>query len=106
MTAVAVAAAVVTGLWRDNTWRAVMVLGAVGVVTILVAWNGDGEEVARHTVEGLAEVHLCVLIAATVGVLTVIPRRRRRPPGAGVGAVGSQAVARSQAGARSQAVEQ
>jgi hypothetical protein len=92
MTVVAVGAAAVTRTWRENSWRAVMVLGAVGIVTILVAWNGDGEEVARHTVEGLAEVHLCVLIAATVGVLTVIPRRRRRPPGAVVDRVGSQAV--------------
>lgn len=69
MTAIGVAGAVVSGAWREHGWQVVMVLGALGVVSMLIAWQGDGEEVTRHTVEGFAEVRISVLVVALVGVL-------------------------------------
>ena len=55
-----------------------VLLGGLGIVTMLIAWHGDGEEVTRHTVEGFAELRASVLILAVVGVLHVVPRRRHR----------------------------
>jgi hypothetical protein len=81
MIVLAASAAAVTGTWRERGWQATMMLGGLGIFTILVAWHGDGEEVARHTVEGLAEVRVCVLIATTVALLRAIPGRRFRALG-------------------------
>ena len=69
MSVVAIAAAVVGGRWRRRSWLAVVMLAALGLVTMLIAWNGDGQEVTRHTIEGFAELHVCVLVAVTVAVL-------------------------------------
>jgi lipoprotein signal peptidase len=69
LTAVGVGAAAITGSWREHGWQVVMVLGALGVVAMLIAWQGDGEEVTRHTIEGFAEVRISVLVVAVVGVL-------------------------------------
>jgi hypothetical protein len=69
MTAVGVVAAAITGSWREHGWQVVMVLGALGVLAMLIGWQGDGEEVTRHTVEGFAEVRISVLVVAVVGVL-------------------------------------
>jgi hypothetical protein len=57
--------------------QAIVMLGALGIFTMLVAWHGDGQEVTRHTIEGFAEVRVCVLILFLVGVLRLIPARRR-----------------------------
>jgi hypothetical protein len=81
MTAVGLAGAVVTGSWRERGPWVVVGLGVVGVVSMLVAWQGDGQEVARHTVEGFAEVRVCVLILAIVGVLGGPGRRDRSSAG-------------------------
>ena len=87
LTVIGVVPAAVTGMWRERSWRVLVLLGALGLVTMLIAWHGDGEEVTRHTVEGFAELRACVLILAVVGVLSVVPRRvgaptaPRRPPG-------------------------
>jgi hypothetical protein len=61
------------------TWvvRAVVALGLIGLPVMLVAWNGDGEETTRHTFEGLAEIHLGVLIALLYVVLAPRVRRAR-----------------------------
>jgi hypothetical protein len=75
MTVIAVVAAGVTGYWRRWSWWVVMSFGGLGVLAMLVAWQGDGEEVARHTVEGFAQVRVCVLIATTVGLLRLVPTR-------------------------------
>jgi len=108
MTVVAVGAAAVAGTWRDRGWQAAMMLGGLGIFTILVAWHGDGEEVARHTVEGLAEVRVCVLVATTVAVLRVVPARRSRTrrhgppvesPPVGPETVGAEAVGAEAVGA-------
>ena len=78
MSVVGLATGGVTGLWRRRVWTALIMLGLLGIFTMVVAWNGDGQEVTRHTIEGFAEVRLCVLILITVGVLHFIPMRRRR----------------------------
>jgi hypothetical protein len=53
----------------------VMVLGLIGIPAMLAAWNGDGQEVTRHTIEGLAEVRLGVLISFLYVVLVQTPKR-------------------------------
>jgi hypothetical protein len=42
--------------------QALVGLGLLGIVAMFAAWSGDGQETTRHTLEGLAEVHLAVLI--------------------------------------------
>ena len=55
---VAAYASVLSRAWRQGVWRMVFALTVIGVLSMLVAWHGDGQEVTRHTVEGLAEVRL------------------------------------------------
>jgi hypothetical protein len=81
MSVVAIAASLYRRRWRERSWLAVVMLAALGVFTMLVAWNGDGQEVTRHTIEGFAELRVCVLIAATVGVLGLAKPTARRAPG-------------------------
>jgi hypothetical protein len=72
----AVVAAVVSLLsraWRQGVWRMVVALTLVGVLSIVVAWHGDGQEVTRHTVEGLAQLRLGLWIVIVVGVLGPTP---------------------------------
>jgi hypothetical protein len=90
MTLVSFAVAALTGMWRRRSWLVVAALGALGIVTMLVAWNGDGQEVTRHTIEGFAEVRLGVLLLIVVAVLGDWSRLRGRharsaatPDGAG-----------------------
>jgi hypothetical protein len=49
-------------LWRLRVLHAITALGVIGVPAMIWAWNGDGQEVTRHTVEGLAEIHLAALL--------------------------------------------
>jgi hypothetical protein len=72
--------AVGSGAWRDRSGQALVVLGALGVLAMLIAWQGDGQEVPRHTVEGFAEVRVCVLVMAVVGVLRAVPVGQRGRP--------------------------
>jgi len=44
------------------TWRFMVVFSAVGLVSMLLAWHGEGQEVTRHMVEGSVEVRLGVLL--------------------------------------------
>jgi hypothetical protein len=53
---------------------AVVGLGLLGIPAMFAAWNGDGQETTRHTLEGLAQVHLGVLIMLLYVILA-------RPPG-------------------------
>jgi len=55
--------------WRERPWRAVLILTGLGVVAMLVAWHGDGQEVTRHTIEGLAQLRLGLWILIVVGLL-------------------------------------
>jgi hypothetical protein len=49
--------------------RAVVVMAIVGMLAILIAWQGDGMEVARHTIEGNVEVRLAVLVTMLFALL-------------------------------------
>jgi hypothetical protein len=69
LSAVALYLGIVSEAWRTAPWRVVVVLTLVGIVGMLVAWHGDGQEVTRHTVEGFAAVRLGVWILFAVGLL-------------------------------------
>jgi len=49
--------------------RVLALFAVVGLASMLLAWHGDGQETTRHTVEGLAEVHLTVLLTVVLLVL-------------------------------------
>ena len=54
-------------LWRSGMRRevlAVTILGALGPVSMLLSWQGDGQEVTRHMVEGAVETRLAILVGA------------------------------------------
>jgi hypothetical protein len=53
--------------------QAIVGLGLLGILAMFAAWNGDGQETTRHTLEGLAEVHLGVLIMLLYVTLTRVP---------------------------------
>jgi len=65
----AVVVALTRGLDRDRVWRFTVAFAVVGLLTMLVAWHGDGQEVTRHMVEGSVEVRLGVLLALLVALL-------------------------------------
>jgi len=56
-------------LWRNRVAQAIVALGVIGLAAMIWAWNGDGQEVTRHTVEGLAQVHLGALLAVLVAIM-------------------------------------
>jgi hypothetical protein len=89
MAVAAVATAAVSGAWRCRAWGMVAALSMVGIIEMVVSWNADGQEAARHTIEGFLEVRLGVLILLLFGVFSsggrladalgsVRPGRRRR----------------------------
>jgi hypothetical protein len=53
---------------RGRPWQMMVAFTVIGVGSMLVAWHGDGQEVTRHTVEGLAEVRLGVWILLVIGL--------------------------------------
>ena len=59
--------------WRDGVWRMMLVFSAIGVLAMLVAWHGDGQEVTRHTVEGLAQLRLGLWIVILLWFLESAP---------------------------------
>lgn len=71
MGALALYLAVLSEAWRERPWRAVLALTGIGVLAMLVAWHGDGQEVTRHTIEGFAEVRLGVWILIVLGLLGI-----------------------------------
>jgi fluoride ion exporter CrcB/FEX len=76
-------AAVVVGTLKTRHLevnRAVQVvvgLGLLGLLAMLSAWSGDGQETTRHTLEGLAEVRLGVLIMLLYVLLARVPTRKK-----------------------------
>ena len=69
LAAVATYFSVMSGVWRQRPWRIVLILVGIGVLEMLIAWHGDGQEVTRHTVEGLAAFRLGLWVVVTLGVL-------------------------------------
>jgi len=59
----------------DRTIQIIVALGLIGVANVFAAWSGDGQETTRHTLEGLAAVHLSVLILFLYVTLTPKPKR-------------------------------
>jgi len=59
---VAVVGGVLLGQARRLAWAVVALLGALGLVHMLVAWHGDGMEVTRHASVGNVQVRLGVLL--------------------------------------------
>ena len=61
------------GRWTDRAIWAVSVLAFIGIPAMLIAWNSDAQEVTRHTIEGLAELRLGILVALLVAVFGCTP---------------------------------
>jgi hypothetical protein len=72
---VAVAGGIVLGLGRRRDWVVIALLGALGLVHMLIAWHGDGMEATRHASVGNVQVRLGVLLLL---VLLLDGRRRAR----------------------------
>jgi hypothetical protein len=67
--AVAATVSVTSRGWRQPVWRMVVVLTVIGLLSMLVAWHGDGQEVTRHTIEGFAQLRLGLWIVIVLGLL-------------------------------------
>jgi hypothetical protein len=57
----------------DRVIQVIVVLGLIGIPAMFAAWTGDGQETTRHTLEGLAEIHLGVLIMFLYVMLAQVP---------------------------------
>jgi hypothetical protein len=77
--------AVLSGVWRDRSWRVVVVLTIIGLLAMLVAWNGDGQEVTRHTIEGAVQVRLGLWVLVLLGLFALLPARTGEPAADGEG---------------------
>ncbi|HXX90732.1 MAG TPA: hypothetical protein VEI83_10985 [Acidimicrobiales bacterium] len=66
-------AALVLGVWRGiykrPEWKFFAILVAAGLVSMLLSWHGDGEEVTRHMVEGDVLVRFAVLVLFMFGCI-------------------------------------
>ena len=63
---------------RRGRWRQLGVLAALvaaGLWSMLTAWHGDGEEIGRHTLEGMVQVRVAVLVLVLLAVLGPAERR-------------------------------
>jgi hypothetical protein len=69
----------------DRVVQAIVVLGLIGIPAMFAAWSGDGQETTRHTLEGLAEVHLGVLIMLLYVLLARGPKTNRSRPEDAIG---------------------
>jgi hypothetical protein len=56
-------------IWRETIWRSAAVVTGIGVLAMVIAWHGDGQEVTRHTIEGLVQVRLGVWLLVVIGAL-------------------------------------
>jgi hypothetical protein len=66
--AVALVIATARGMWRRELWT-IGVLGALGPVSMLIAWQGEAQEVTRHMVVGSVEARLGVLLLFVYALL-------------------------------------
>ncbi len=73
---VAVVGGVYFRLDRRPDWAVIALLGALGLVHMLIAWHGDGMEATRHASVGNVQVRLGVLL-----LLVLLLDGRRPAPG-------------------------
>lgn len=66
-------------LWREHECALLCLLVAVGLVSMLLSWHGDGEEVTRHMVEGDVAVRLGVMLMFLYALFSP-SRQVERPP--------------------------
>ena len=85
LAAVAAFVSVLSRAWRQGVWRMVVGLIVIGLLSMLVAWHGDGQEVTRHTVEGLAELRLGIWILIVMWALEGVSPAPSNPPAADAG---------------------
>ncbi len=57
----------------DPARRLLVGVGIFGLIAMLMAWHGDGQEVTRHILEGDVEVRLAVLTIAMLEVAFALP---------------------------------
>lgn len=73
------ALAILLGLGRElgrrRPWRFLVAFGFLGLVSMLLAWHGEGREVTRHMVEGDVEVRLAVMLLALLALIAPGPAR-------------------------------
>ncbi len=89
----AVVLAGVRGAWRSGPWRFVALFGVLGLVAMLLAWNGDGEEVTRHMVEGNVEARRGGLGALALALLVARPQGAKTADSGAAGGDGPSAQA-------------
>jgi hypothetical protein len=68
MLAIALVFAWRRSIFRPEIW-VVAIIGAIGPVAMLLAWQGDGQEVTRHMVEGSIETRLGILLVLLIAAL-------------------------------------
>lgn len=73
MVTVALGLAAIRSLWRKEFW-VVGFLAALGPVTMLIAWQGEAQEVTRHMVIGSVETRLAVLLLLVIAALATPTR--------------------------------
>jgi hypothetical protein len=49
--------------FRNFSWQMLVMICVAGLLTMLFAWHGDGQETTRHTIEGYVEMRLGALLA-------------------------------------------
>jgi hypothetical protein len=62
----------------DRVVHVIVLLGLIGIPAMFAAWIGDGQETTRHTLEGLAQVRLGVLIMLLYVTLVRVPKPHTR----------------------------
>jgi hypothetical protein len=62
---------------RRREWRFLVAFVLVGLLSMLVAWHGEGQEVTRHMVEGNVESRLGVLLCLLLALLGDRPPAQR-----------------------------
>jgi hypothetical protein len=55
-------------MWKEPEVFTIAGLGLVGILTMFIAWHGDGEEVARHMLEGNVLLRLSIIVLFLAGI--------------------------------------
>jgi len=76
---IGVAVAARRRLYERPEWKFFALLAVAGLLSMLISWHGDGEEVTRHMLEGDVLVRFAVLALLLFGLLgSSRPRTERR----------------------------